>query len=102
MEGFNSKWLTGKKFRSSKAKKVEENGRKKTVYEASERAMKQEDVLSFRVDGDQVTIVTADGQKFTVTDTPDKKPAKTPAKGKAEKPGGEDKTPADSSATANN
>ena len=63
------KWLKGHIFRGKKeGKAVQKPGKKfKTrVFEPFERPMEVADVLSFRVDGNEVVLVTADGQKLRV------------------------------------
>jgi len=65
-EKFNRDWLKGRKFHDAVPKKVKKDGREVRVYEPRERALKEEDVLAWKVRGNEVSIVTADGQKFTV------------------------------------
>lgn len=71
-EGFKKEWLAGQVYRGSKIKEVVKDGRKVRVPERYERPLTEKDVLSFRVEGDQVIMVTADGQKLTVKDVPAK------------------------------
>ncbi|NOZ81259.1 MAG: hypothetical protein GXP63_06330 [DPANN group archaeon] len=66
MATFNRKWLEGLKFRGSKPKEVEKDGRKIRQYVPFERDMTEADVLSWKDYGKHVVIVTADGQKVTV------------------------------------
>ncbi|MBE0596845.1 MAG: hypothetical protein IH614_06235 [Desulfuromonadales bacterium] len=73
-EGFDKKWLEGIKYRSSKAKTTEKDGRKLIVHEPTERALREGDVLAWHEHGDgTVTLVTADGQKITVSKPAEKK-----------------------------
>ena len=63
------KWLKDQIFRGKKeGKPIQKPGKKfKTrIFEPFERPMTATDVLSFRVDGNEVVIVTADGQKLKV------------------------------------
>lgn len=65
----NLKWLKDQVFRGKKENKpIQKPGKKfKTrVFEPFERPMTAADVLSFRVDGNEVVLVTADGQKLRV------------------------------------
>lgn len=71
-EGFKKEWLAGQVFRGSKIKEVIKDGRKVRQSDRYERPLTEKDVLSFRVDGNQVIMVTADGQKLTVKDVPAK------------------------------
>lgn len=64
---FDKKWLEGLKFKTSEAKVIEEEGRKVKKFVPKERALKQEDVLSWKDNGNSVVLVTADGQKVTVS-----------------------------------
>lgn len=68
----DAKYLKGLKFRTSEAKKVKENGADKTKYIPVERDLTQDDVLDWKDNGDSVTIVTKDGQKYGVSKSPDK------------------------------
>ena len=72
-EAIDKKYLDGLKYRASKTKKVEKDGRKVTTYEATERNLREEDVLAWRDNGQSVTIVTADGQKVEVRKPAEKK-----------------------------
>jgi len=63
---FDKKWLEGLKYRTSEAKTVEEEGRKVRKFVPSVRALKVDDVLSWKDCGSSVVLVTADGQKVTV------------------------------------
>ncbi len=63
------KWLKGAVFVGRREGKPVKKPGKKTatrVFERVERPMTVADVLSFRVDGNEVIIVTADGQKLRV------------------------------------
>lgn len=65
----NPKWLKDQIFRGKKeGKPIQKPGKKfKTkVFTPFERPMEVADVLSFRVDGNEVVLVTADGQKLRV------------------------------------
>ena len=67
-EAFNPKWLKDLVFRGRKeGKPIEKPGRKAKLktFVPFERPMTVEDVLSFRVNGNEVVFVTADGQKRT-------------------------------------
>ncbi len=78
---FDKKWLQGLKYRFSKPKEVERDGRTVTTYVAKERPMRVDDVLSWKDQGDTVIMVTADGRKLTVYKDPKKAP-KEPAEAK--------------------
>jgi hypothetical protein len=65
--------LAGLKFRGSKVKKIEKDGRKMTAYEPYERPLQPADVLAFVETATSVTLVTADGQKLTVEKKAEKK-----------------------------
>lgn len=65
-EKLDPKLLKGLKYKTSDVKEVEENGRKVKKFIPTERALKIEDVLSWRDAGDSVVIVTADGKKHQV------------------------------------
>lgn len=65
----DSKWLKDAVFVGRREGKPVKKPGKKTatrVFERVERPMTAADVLSFRVDGNEVVIVTADGQKLRV------------------------------------
>lgn len=64
---FDKKWLEGLKFKTSEVKVVEEEGRKIKKFIPSVRALKEADVLSWKDCGNAVVLVTADGQKVTVS-----------------------------------
>lgn len=66
-EKIDPKYLKGLKFRFSEPKEVIEEGRTITRYFPQERAFKQEDVLSWKDNGDNIILVTADGRKVTVS-----------------------------------
>lgn len=59
-------WLTGLQFRGSTVRKELVDGRPKLISKTFTRSLQPEDVLTFRVNGDIVTIVTTDGQKHQV------------------------------------
>lgn len=61
-EAIDKKYLTGLKYKGSNPKKTEE-GVKHIPFE---RNLKVEDVLDWKDNGATVTIVTADGAKYTV------------------------------------
>ena len=61
-EAIDKKFLAGLKYRSSKPVKTEDGVR----HQATERALRPEDVLDWKDLGATVVIVTADGQKITV------------------------------------
>jgi len=66
-EGIDPRWLKGLVYRGRKeGKPVEKDGRKVKTFTPVEREMKATDVLSFRIEGNEVVIVTADGQKVRV------------------------------------
>lgn len=65
--GLSPKYLKGLKFRGSEMKETKEDGRKKKSYIPFERNLTLADVLSWKDNGDSVTIVTADGQKYNVS-----------------------------------
>lgn len=62
LEPIAAKHLTGLMFRSSKSKKTEAGKTNIPI----ERALTPDDVLSWKDNGDTVSIVAADGQKHTV------------------------------------
>ena len=65
----DSKWLKDIVFKGKKEWEAKKKPGKKTktrVFIPFERPMEAADVLSFRVDGNEVIIVTSDGQKFRV------------------------------------
>ena len=67
-EKFNPKWLKDLVFRGRKeGKPIDKPGRKTKVktFIPFERPMTVADVLSFRVSGNEVVFVTADGRKRT-------------------------------------
>ena len=64
-EAIEKKYLTGLKFKGSTPKKTEE-GIKHFPFE---RPLKVEDVLDWSDNGASVTLVTADGAKYTVDKT---------------------------------
>jgi hypothetical protein len=59
-------WLEGLEFRGSKQEKKIVNGRPKLTGKSFTRPLTPEDVLSYLVTDDQVTIVAADGRKHTI------------------------------------
>lgn len=61
-KAIDKKYLAGLKFRSSEAKKSAEG----VKHIPTERDLTPEDVLDWKDNGPSVTIVTADGQKYTV------------------------------------
>lgn len=61
-EAIDKKYLVGLKFKSSKPNKTAE-GVKHIPFE---RNLQPADVLDWKDNGPSVTIVTADGQKYTV------------------------------------
>ncbi len=60
------KYLKGLTFRASKSEVVKEEGEKVRKFTVTKRAMRVEDVLSWKDYGKHVVIVTADGQKVMV------------------------------------
>lgn len=67
-EQIDKKLLAGLKFRTSEAVEVKgEDGRPGKKFIPKERALKPEDVLDWKDAGGSVVIVTADGQKYTVS-----------------------------------
>ena len=65
----DSKWLKGQIFRGKKEGTPIVKPGKKTktrVFVPFERPLEAADILAFKVDGDEVVIVTADGRKFRV------------------------------------
>ncbi|WP_305042380.1 hypothetical protein [Geoalkalibacter sp.] len=72
-EGFDKKWLAGLKFNSSKAKTVERDGRQIVTYEPTERPLREQDVLAWSDQGDEVELVTGDGRKLRVAKAKDQK-----------------------------
>jgi hypothetical protein len=66
LKGFDVKWLKGIMFATSEAKKVKKDGRETIRHIPVERQATADDVLNWRVDGDQVVIVTKDGRKYRV------------------------------------
>lgn len=65
-EKIDWKLLKGLKYKTSEGKRVNEDGRNVMKYAPVERPMRPEDVLSWKDNGQTVTMVTADGQKLTV------------------------------------
>ena len=63
---FDAKWLKGLSFRTSKKEKVKTDGGEKAVYRPVERPLKEDDLLSWRIDGGQVVLVTKDGRKYRI------------------------------------
>lgn len=61
------KYLRGLKFKSSVGKKVTDDGREVMKYSSVERPMLPGDVLDWKDRGDNIVLVTADGQKLTVS-----------------------------------
>lgn len=61
-ELIEKKYLAGLKFKSAKATKTAEG----TKNIPTERALQPGDVLDWKDNGATVTMVTADGQKYTV------------------------------------
>ena len=59
-------WLEGLAFRGAKQEKKIVDGRPRLIGKSFTRPLLPDDVLSHRVDGDQVIIVSGDGQKHTV------------------------------------
>lgn len=68
----DAKYLKGLKFRTSEEKVVTEDGRKVKKYVPVERDLTPDDVLDWKDYGDDVVIVTADGQKHVVSKNPKK------------------------------
>lgn len=65
---FDKKWLEGLKFKTSEPREVKgEDGRPGKQHIPKERALRQEDILSWKDNGNSVVLVTADGQKYTVS-----------------------------------
>lgn len=62
LEPIAAEWLKGLVFRSARTKKTEAG----TVNHPTERPLTPGDVLSWNDNGDTVSFVTADGQKYTV------------------------------------
>ena len=60
---FNKSWLKGLKFHSSKKVKGKEG---RMTFQPTERALAEKDILSFAERGNQIVLVTADGQKHQV------------------------------------
>ncbi len=59
----------GLKFHDSVPKEVKEDGKMVTKYIPTERPLREDDILSHRVRGDVVTIVTKDGQRYKIDTT---------------------------------
>ncbi len=72
MAGINPKWLAGLKYHTSEKKEINKDGRKVAHYIPLERALTEADVLSYRIVGEEVVIVTKDGQKYRVPRGPEK------------------------------
>lgn len=69
-EQIDKKLLAGLKFRTSEAVEVKgEDGRPGKKFIPKERTLALDDVLDWKDCGDSVVIVTADGQKYTVSKT---------------------------------
>ncbi len=66
-EGLNPKYLKGILFRTSEAKKVNENNVEKLRYTPVERDLTVNDVLNYKDNGNVLIIVTKDGQKYTIS-----------------------------------
>jgi len=62
----DAKFLKGLKFRTSEMRKVKDDGRDKMKGFPVERDLTPEDVLDWKDNGESVSIVTADGQKYNV------------------------------------
>jgi len=65
----NPKWLKDRIFKGKKEGEAIKKPGKKTktrVFIPFERPMETADVLSFRIDGNEVVLITADGQKLRV------------------------------------
>lgn len=65
-EGIDPKFLAGLTFRGAEVKEVTEDGIKKKKSIPFERAMKPDDVLSWKDYGATVAIAGKDGRKYTV------------------------------------
>jgi urease accessory protein UreE len=63
----DAKYLKDLTFRSVERKRVKENGEERTVYVPQDRELTVDDVLAIRDTGPEIIIVTADGQKYTVS-----------------------------------
>ncbi|MBI5550740.1 MAG: hypothetical protein HY911_04475 [Desulfobacterales bacterium] len=62
---FDAKWLTGKTYRTTQAKKQkDEAGKEITVRVPVERPLTQGDLLDWQIIGAQVVLVTKDGRKY--------------------------------------
>lgn len=79
------KYLVGLKYRSAEEKEVKtDNGPKKKFFPL-ERPLNPEDVMDWADKGDYVVIVTADGQKYTVSKNPKKDESKKDESKKGDK-----------------
>lgn len=65
-KSIDAKFLDGLTFSTSEAKKVKKDGQEKTQYIPVERPLRPGDVIDWKDLGDSVTIVTADGKKYSV------------------------------------
>ncbi|HRR40145.1 MAG TPA: hypothetical protein P5244_02815 [Syntrophales bacterium] len=65
-DDFNAKWLEGLTFSTSKEEKVKTDGGDRTNHVPETRPLTAADVLSWRIDGQEVVIVAADGRKHRV------------------------------------
>lgn len=63
----DQKFLKGLKFKGAERKIIEKDGRKTVQGVPYERPLKPEDVIGMKDNGDSIVIVTADGQKYTVS-----------------------------------
>lgn len=64
---FDPLWLKELKYRSSEKRKAgKDNGGRKHVFVPNERALRQEDILSWKRYDDHVAISAADGQKHKI------------------------------------
>jgi len=67
-KAINAKLLEGLIFRTTVEKKVTGKDKKeKKIRQAVERPLTPDDVLEWKDKGDEVVIVTKDGQKYTVS-----------------------------------
>ncbi len=65
-KGLNPEWLKGLVFRTSERKEMEKEGRKVPQYIPVERPLTEKEVMAWKEGDTSVTIVTADGRKYTV------------------------------------
>ncbi len=65
-EVFKPAWLDGLVYVGTKVERVKDKTGERKVRKRVERPLAVGDILSWRIDGGQVVLVTADGKKYRV------------------------------------